>query len=116
MQRRRDQSQGSRSIDRKQVERDIVDRLVQEQIWLGSTEVTDAEIDRYVRSDPALLSNYNLFHARGFRDAYRQSVRLQMSLENLRNDIQGLELVTDTDLENEYRRQNNKAKLKYIQF
>ncbi len=116
VQRRRDQSQGSRSIDRKQVERDIVDRLVQEQIWLGSTEVTDAEIDRYVRSDPALLSNYNLFHARGFRDAYRQSVRLQMSLENLRNDIQGLELVTDTDLENEYRRQNNKAKLKYIQF
>ena len=116
VQRRRDQSQGSRLVDRKQVERDVVDRLVQEQVWLGSTQVTDAEIDRYVRSDPALLTNYNLFHERGFRDAYRQSVRLQMSLENLRNDIQGLELVTDTDLENEYRRQNNKAKLKYVQF
>ena len=116
VQRRRQQNQSSRTIDRKQVEKDIVDQLVQEQVWLGSTQITDAEIDRYVRGDPTLLTNYNLLHARGFSDVYRQSVRLQMSLENLRNDIEGLELITDNELEYEYRRQNNKAKLKYIQF
>ncbi|MDE0041555.1 MAG: SurA N-terminal domain-containing protein, partial [Candidatus Poribacteria bacterium] len=112
VQRRRQQNQSSRTIDRKQVEKDIVDQLVQEQVWLGSTQITDAEIDRYVRSDPTLLTNYNLLHARGFSDVYRQSVRLQMSLENLRNDIEGLELITDNELEYEFRRQNNKAKLK----
>lgn len=116
MQRRRAQSQRNRLIDRKQVERDVLNQLVQEQVGLNSTRITDAEIDRYVRSNPTLLSNYNLLHAQGFSDAYRQSVRLQMSLENLRNDIQGLELVTDNELENEYRRQHYKAKLKYIQF
>lgn len=116
VQRRRQQNQSSRTIDRKQVEKDIVDQLVQEQVWLGSTQITDAEIDRFVRSDSTLLTNYNLFQERGFGDAYRRSVRLQMSLENLRNDIEGLELITDNELEHEYRRQNNKAQLKYIQF
>ena len=116
VQRRRQQNQGNRSIDRKQVEKDIVNQLVREQVWLSSTQITDAEIDHYVRSDPTLLTNYNLLHERGFSTAYRQSVRLQMSLENLRNDIQGLELVTHNELEHEYHRQNAKAKLKYIQF
>ncbi len=116
VQRRRQQSQGNRSIDRKQIEKDIVNQLVQEQVWLSSTQVTDAEIDRYVRSDPTLLTNYNLLHAQGFSGVYRQSLRLQMSLENLRNDIEGLELVTDNELENEYRRQNDKAQLKFIEF
>lgn len=116
MQRRRGQSQGNRSIDRKQVEKDVVNQLVQEQVWLSSTQITNAEIDHYVRSDPTLLSNYNLFHAQGFSDAYRQSVRLQMSVEELRSNVQGLELVTDNELENEYSRQNDKAQLKYIQF
>ena len=116
VQRRRQQSQGNRSIDRKQIEKDIVNQLVQEQVWLSSTQVTDAEIDRFVRSDPTLLTNYNLLHAQGFSGVYRQSLRLQMSLENLRNDIEGLELVTDNELENEYRRQNDKAQLKFIEF
>ena len=116
MQRRRGQSQGNRSTDRKQVEKDVLNQLVQEQVWLSSTRITNAEIDHYVRSDPTLLSNYNLLHAQGFSDAYRQSVRLQMSVENLRSNIQGLELVTDNEIENEYRRQNDKAQLKYIQF
>ena len=116
MQRRRAQSQGNKSIDRKQVEKDVLNQLVQEQVWISSTRITDAEIDHHVRSDPTLLSNYNLLHAQGFSDVYRQSVRLQMSVENLRNNIQGLELVTDNELENEYRRQNDKAQLKYIQF
>ena len=116
VQRRRQRSQGNRSIDRKQVEKDIVDQLVRDQIWLGSTKVSDAEIDHYVRSDSTLLANYNLFHQRGLSDAYRQSVRLQMSFENLRNDVEGLELITDNELEREYRRQNEKAQLKYIKF
>ncbi len=116
VQRRREQGQGNRAVDRKQAEKAIVNQLVQEQVWLGSTQITDAEIDRYVRSNPTLLTNYNFFHAQGFSDAYRNSVRLQMSVENLRNDIQGLVLVTDNELENEYIRRHKKAKLKYIQF
>ena len=116
IQRRRQQSQGNRSVDRKQVEKDIVNQLVRDQVWLSSAEVTDAEIDHYVRSDSTLLTNYNLFHQRGLSDVYRQSVRLQMSFENLKNDTEGLELVTDNELEHEYRRQNEKAKLKFIQF
>ena len=116
VQRRRQQNQGSRSVDRKQVEKDIVNQLLQEQVWLGSAQISDAEIDYYVRSDSTLLTNYNLLQARGYGDSYRQNVRLQMSYENLRNDIEGLELVTDNELEHEYRRQNDKATLKFIKF
>ena len=116
LQTRQRQSQTNRSIDRKQIEKDVVDRLVQEQVWLSSTQISDAEVDLYIRRDPTLLTNYNLFHQQGYSDPYRQSVRLQMSFENLQNEIQGLELVTDIELEQEYLRQNDKAKLKYIQF
>ena len=39
VQRRRQQNQGNRSIDRKQVEKDIVNQLVREQVWLSSTQI-----------------------------------------------------------------------------
>ena len=69
-----------------------------------------------MRGDRYLIKTVLKTHQRGYSDFYRQNVRLQMSFENLRDGIQGLELVTETELEKEYRRQNDKAKLKYIQF
>ncbi|MCZ6679339.1 MAG: peptidyl-prolyl cis-trans isomerase [Candidatus Poribacteria bacterium] len=116
LQRQQQQSQGRVQVEREQVERQVIDQLINRQLLLGSIRISDAEIDRYIRSNSNLLLSYNFYQQQGGADAYRQYVRVLISDQTLRNQIQGLELVTDTEVENEYYRQNNKAKLKFIQF
>ena len=116
IQRQQQQTQGRSSVDRKQVEKDVIDRLVQQQILLTNAQISNAEIERYIRSDSNQVTTYNIYYRQGLGDFYRKDVRLRMSYEALQNDIQGLELITDVEVEKEYRRQNNKAKFKYIQF
>ncbi len=116
LERQKEQNQGRLEVNRKQVEQQVIDQIVQRQLLLNSVPISDAEIEYHIRSDSNLLASYNLYQQRGYGDLFRQDVRLQMSFESVSNQIQGLALVTDTEVENEYRRQNDKAKLKYIQF
>ena len=111
-----EQSQGRQQVDRKQVTQKVIDGWVQQQILLATAPISDAEIKRYIQSDPAQVSDYNNYHRSGFGEFYLQNVRLGMSSNALRNGIQGLELVTDAEVEKEYRREDDKAKFKFIQF
>ena len=110
------QSQGSQQVDQEQARQTVIDQLIQQQVFLASAEISDAEIKRHIQSDAAQVSAYNAYHRGGFGEAYLQEVRLRMSFDALRNAIQGLELITDAEVEQEYRRENNKAKFKFIQF
>ena len=116
LQRQQQQNQGRSQIEREQVEQQVIDQLIGRQILLDHVHISNAEVERYIRSDANLLGGYNNSLQQGSGDAYRQYVRLFVGDEVLRSQIQGLELVTDTEVENEYRRQNNKAKVKFIQF
>ena len=114
--RQQQQNQGPRPVDKEQVEQDVIDGLVQQHILLAAAQISDAEIKRYIQSDSDQVSNYNFYHRRGLSELYLQDFRLRMSFDVLRNGIQGLELVTDAEVEKEYRRENDKAKFKFIQF
>lgn len=109
-------NQGRQQVDQEQAQQDAIDGLVERHVFLASADISDAEIKRYIQSDPAQVSAYNAYHRGGLGEEYLQDVRLQMSLGALLNGIQGLELITDAEVENEYRRANDKAKFKFIQF
>ena len=116
MTRQQQQSQNRSQIEREEIEQQILDLLISRQVLLGSVQISNAEVEQYIRNDENLLSNYNVILQSGNGDDFRQYVRSLLINQVLLNQIQGLELVTDAEVENEYRRQNTKAKLKYIQF
>ena len=114
--RQQQQSQGRSQVEREEVEQEVLDLLIARQVVLGSIQISNAEVEQYIRSDENLLANYNIVQQSGNGSSFREYVRSLLINQILLNQIQGLELVTDAEVENEYRRQNTKAKLKYIQF
>ena len=116
MTRQQQQSQNRSQIEREEIEQQILDLLISRQVLLGSVQISNAEVEQYIRNDENLLSNYNAILQSGNGDDFRQYVRSLLINQILLNQIQGLELITDAEVEHEYRRQNTKAKLKYIQF
>ena len=114
MQSRRNQQYGGEP-DQKFVQKEIIDFLVSRAIE-GSAKISDAEIERYIRSDSSRVQAYNQYEGFGFAELYKQNIRQQLSSTLLRDNIQGLELVTDIEAEQEYRLEFDKAKVKYIEF
>lgn len=101
--------------DKKQTEKNIIDRLVQRTI-LGSVNIGDAEVKNYIRSDASRVEQYNLYQQWGVAEVYTEDIRLQLSTDALRNSIQALELVTDVEAERAYQLEADKAKIKFIEF
>ena len=101
--------------DREATQKSVIDRLVQQTI-LGSVDIGPAEIERYIRSDATRVEQYNLYQQFGAADLYTENVRLQLSSTALRDSVQSLELVTDTEAEQAYRLESDKAKVKFIEF
>ncbi len=100
--------------DRKTVQKNIIDRLIVEAIQ-GSVNISDAEIEYYIRSNENLLQYYNQLGYERAKDM-KKDVRLGLSATTLRDGIRTLELVTDTEAEQAYRLQADKVKVKFIEF
>ena len=100
--------------DQKQTEKDMIDFLIKRAIE-GSANISDAEVERYIRSNENLVQQYNLL---GYERAnfLKQEVRFFLSATALKDNVQNLELVTDTEAEQDYRLEKDKAKVKYIEF
>ena len=101
--------------DRGETQKSVIEQWIQQTI-LSSATVSDAEVERYIRSDANKVSLYNFYQQRGVEDIYTQNVRLQLSATTLRDTIQNLELVTATEVEQNFRLEADKAKLKFIEF
>lgn len=101
--------------DREETQKSVIERWIQQTI-LNSAVVSDAEIEHYIRSNAELVQQYNLYQQYGGAESYTQNVRLQLSATTLRDNIQNLELVTDTEVEQDFRTEADKAKLKFIEF
>ena len=112
---RRSQQRFGPAPDREQTQKSVIDRWVQQTI-LGSVDIGNAEIERYIRSDASRVNQYNLYQQYGAVDLYTENVRLQLSSTALRESVQALELVTDTEAEQAYRLESDKAKVKFIVF
>ena len=101
--------------DKEQIQKAVIDRWVERTI-LGSVNVGDTEVKNYIRSDASRVEQYNLYQQWGVADLYTENVRLQLSTDVLRNSVQALELVTDTETERAYKLEADKAKIKFIEF
>ena len=101
--------------DKEQIQKSVIDRWV-EQTILGSVNVGDTEVKNYIRSDVSRVEQYNQYQQWGVADIYTENVRFQLSTDALRNSVQALELVTDTETERAYQLEADKAKIKFIEF
>ncbi len=101
-------------IDRKSIEKSVIDSLIRRAIE-GSANITDAEIEHYIRSDKNRVQQYNQFGPE-IANLYKENVRIFLSSTALRDGIQTLELVTDTEAEQDFLLEAEKAKVKYIEF
>ena len=101
--------------NREQVQKEVIDRFVQ-QIILGSVDIGKAEIMDYIRSDADRVDQYNLYQQYGAADLYIENIRYQLSNTALQNSVRALELVTDTEAEQAYQLESDKAKVKFIEF
>ncbi len=110
---RRNQRFGA--LDREETQKSVIERWIQQTI-LGSVDIGPAEIERYIRSDTTRVEQYNLYQQLGAADLYTENVRLQLSSAALRDSVQSLELITDTEAEQAYRLESDKAKVKFIEF
>lgn len=100
--------------DRKQTEKNIIDGLIKQAIE-GSANISEAEVEYYIRSDEQRVQQYNQFRP-DVANMYKQNVRLFLSSTALRDNIENLELVTDTEVEQAFNLEADKAKVKYIEF
>ncbi len=100
--------------DRKEMEKQIIDSLISRAIE-GSANISEAEVEYYIRSDENRVRQYNQFGP-DVAQLYKQNVRLFLSSTALREGIQTLELVTDTEAEQSFHLEAEKAKVKYIEF
>lgn len=113
----RSQQQNQRfgdEIDRKIVEKTVIESLIRRAIE-SSAHITDAEVEHYIRSDKNRVQQYNQFGPE-IANLYKQNVRVFLSSTALRDSVQTLELVTDTEAEQDYMLEAEKAKVKYIEF
>jgi peptidyl-prolyl cis-trans isomerase D len=100
--------------DRKTAQKDIIDRSIREAIE-GSVNISDAEIEYYIRSNENILQQYNQLGYEG-ANYIKNQARFILSATTLQDGIKTLELVTDTEAEQVYRLQADKAKVKFIEF
>lgn len=104
----------NQDIDRKQVQKNIIDGLVKNTIE-GSARISEAEVEHYIRSDANLVNYYNQANVETAQ-RLKDDVRFRLSSTSLQDSIKELELVTDTEAEQSYRLEGDKAKVKFIEF
>lgn len=103
--------------DPKVIQKNIIDFYIK-QVIEGSAKITNAEIEHHIRSNESLVNYYNQSdpeEAQGIKN----QVRSYLSATSLRDSIQELELVTDTEVEQDLRldgEKGEKAKIKFIEF
>ncbi len=104
----------NQDVDTKVVEKNLIDGLIKRTIE-GSARISDAEVEHYIRSDENLVRYYNQANVETVQ-RLKDDVRFRLSSTSLQDSIKELELVTDTEAEQSYRLEGDKAKVKYIEF
>ena len=101
--------------NKEQIQKDIIERWVNQSIF-GSLNIGDAEVKRYIQSEASRVEQYNQYQQFGAADLYTANVRQQLSTLAIQDGIQALELITDTEVEQAYQLEADKAKVKFIEF
>lgn len=108
----------SRNMDFEQQTTDeLVQRiLLSQQVDAFKINISDREFDKTILEEPGAFQVYQYLSSRGEGDSYRKSFKETLGMQRLVKMLSDMAVVTDAEIEQEYRRQNEKAKLKYIEF
>ncbi len=104
----------NQNLDPKLIQKNIIDYYIKRVIE-GSAKITNAEIEHHIRSNESLVNYYNRSDPEAAQEI-KDLVRFNLSATSLRDSIQELELVTDTEVEQELRLDGEKVKIKFIEF
>ncbi|HIE26909.1 TPA: hypothetical protein EYP66_06455 [Candidatus Poribacteria bacterium] len=101
-------------------EQQTTDELVQrillaQQVKTFNINISDREVDEAI-IEAGALQLYQYLSSRGEAASYRQSLKETLGMQRLVKILSDMAVVTDLEVEQEYRRRNEKAKLKYIEF
>lgn len=94
----------------------VQDLLINQELKKLGLLVSDEEVDREILSNPSYYQIYQILARRGRADDYWKSLRDSLSRQRLQDILFGIPIVTKTEIEEEYKRRNEKVKLKFIEF
>ena len=110
-----------RFISYSDIERETVDKLIQDmlirlQLRKMGLIAPDAEVKKAIAENPSYLQVYQILARANRAEGYWNSVREELSRRKLQDLLFGIPIVTKTEIEEEYKRRNEKVKLKYLEF
>ena len=94
----------------------VQDVLIDQELKKLDVLLSDEEVDREIASNPSYYQIYQILARRGRADDYWKSLRDTLSRQRLQDILFGIPIVTKTEIEEEYKRRNEKVKLKFIEF
>ncbi|MBC8233297.1 peptidylprolyl isomerase [bacterium] len=108
----------SRNMDfEQQTTNELVQQiLLAQQVDAFKIDISDREFNKAILEEPRALQMYQIYNSMGEADSYRESFKETLGMQRLVKMLSDVAVVTDSEIEQEYRRQNEKAKLKYIEF
>lgn len=115
------QRQRGRNVEPEQIKQQTIDAitreyLLQQQVNKLDIDISDKEVNEKIQKSEQELQQYSLLRERGYANTYRRQKKNEIALQRVDSIIRDLALVTDTEIQQEYLRKNEKVKIKYIQF
>ena len=103
-------------IDSQTADKIVQDVLIDQELKKLGLLLSGEEVDREIAGNPSYYQIYQILARRGRADDYWRSLRDSLSRQRLQDILFGIPIVTKTEIEEEYKRRNEKVKLKFIEF
>ena len=109
-------NQSASKQDQKETEKRVIEQYVLRELVKQAMPVEQGEIEQYIASNPDQLSAYRLYQKSGVSDEFEKDIQVQLSYKGIEQLLHHLPIVTDLEIEEAFRRENTKAKLKFVRF
>jgi len=115
------QRQKDRNVDPQQIKQQMIDEITRQYLLVQQVaqldiDISDLEIDEEILKNDRELQWYQAVREQGYANAYRKEKKVNLGLQRMNEILNDLALVTDDEIRQDYRRKNEKVKIKYIQF
>ena len=109
-------NQAAGKQDQEETKKRVIEQYVLKELVKKAMPVQQNEIEQYIASKPDQLSAYRLYQKSGVSDEFEKDIQVQLSYQGMEQLLHHLPIVTDSEIQETYQRENTKAKLKFIRF
>ena len=109
-------NQASGKQDQEETKKRVIEQYVLRELVKKAMPVQQSEIEQYIASKPDQLSAYRLYQKSGVSNEFEKDIQVQLSYQGIEQLLHHLPIVTDSEIQETYQRENTKAKLKFIRF